>query len=217
MPYFLGIETSFHNTALALLGEETEISLSDSYPATRHQESLFPLLSYLFQSFHLAVKDLSGIGVTIGPGMFTSLRVGLAAAKSLALPHQIPVKGITTFLGLTETYYEIFPEEEGRLIPVIDAKKNQVYAQVYQKKEATSEPELISPEEIVKKYPDAIFFGSGIKSAPEVFQKVRRANILFPSPVVIARRAREAILKGEADALPELVPFYLKEPEIRRK
>ncbi|MEO0102048.1 MAG: tRNA (adenosine(37)-N6)-threonylcarbamoyltransferase complex dimerization subunit type 1 TsaB [candidate division WOR-3 bacterium] len=215
MSYFLGIETSGMETGVCLLKEETEFLILKSAAEGKHQENLFLLLKDLFSHFRIQPSDLTGIGVTIGPGMFTSLRVGLAAAKALSLPHKIPIKGIDTFLGLTQTFYNLFPEEEETIIPVIDAKRNQVYAQVYKRKEKNSEPLLTFPEEIVKRYPDAIFFGSGIKSYPQVFLPAKRANLFFPLPEVICQLAKEAITRGEIDDPSELVPFYIKEPDIR--
>ncbi|MEO0102956.1 MAG: tRNA (adenosine(37)-N6)-threonylcarbamoyltransferase complex dimerization subunit type 1 TsaB, partial [candidate division WOR-3 bacterium] len=187
MSYFLGIETSGTQTGVCLLKEETEFLTLNSATAGKHQENLFFFLKQIFSYFQIQPPNLSGIGVTIGPGMFTSLRVGLAAAKALSLPYKIPIKGIDTFLGLVQTFYNLFPEEEETIIPVIDAKKNQVYAQIYKKKEKNSEPVLTFPEEIVKRYPDAIFFGSGIKSYPQVFLPAKRANLFFPLPEVICQ------------------------------
>lgn len=215
MAYFLGIETSGTQTGICLLKDETEILTLNSANEGKHQENLFLFLSQLFSCLQFQPRDLSGIGVTIGPGMFTSLRVGLAAAKSFSLPHRIPVKGIDTFWGLAQTFYHLFPEEEEIIIPVIDAKRNQVYAQIYKKKEKISEPLLINPEVLVQKYPNGIFLGSGIKFYLEVFQNKRKVNILFPSPEVVCQLAKEAIIRGEADNLSEIVPFYIKEPDIR--
>ncbi len=212
---FLGIETSFNNTGICLLkGDDSFLEITSGQEG-RHQENLFSLIAHLFQQLSIQVAELTGIGVTVGPGMFTSLRVGLAAAKSLSFPHNIPVKGIDSFLGLAETFYHLFPEERGMVIPVIDAKREQVYAQPYEGKKKIGEPILASPEEVTKKYQDGIFIGSALNSYPGFFKGRKKANIFLPSPFVVALLAREAIKRGEVDDVGELVPFYIKAPDIR--
>ncbi len=221
MSYFLGIETSFNNTGICLAKDDDSLLEINSYTEGRHQETLFLFVQNALRYYNIQPKDLVGIGVSIGPGMFTSLRVGLACAKSISLPHKIPIKGIDTFTGLVHTFYKLFPIEslllpkEELVIPVIDAKRNQVYTVVYKKRERVSEPILISPEEIAERYKEGIFIGSGLKSYPDIFKDKKKINIYFPSVAIVCRLAKEAITRGEIDDVAELIPFYIKEPDIR--
>ncbi len=211
--FFLGIETSYFNTGVGIIKEKEFLALNYSQ-SWRHQENLFSLTFTALSHFGITAKDLAGIGVSIGPGMFTSIRVGLSCAKSLALPHNIPIKGIDTFTGLAQTFYTFFPEE-GPVVIVLDAKRQSVYVAVYKNREMISQPVIISPQEVISLYQDGIFLGSGLDAYPEVFKGKKVVQIYSPSPLVIASLAKEAILRGERDDIAELVPFYFRPPDIR--
>ena len=121
---FLGIETSGEYTALALIREEPQVlaRLVNELTQACHNEQVFKLLDRLFaEGSGFELTRLDGIGVTIGPGMFTSLRVGLSVAKGLAMTCGIALKGINTLdaMALTPhwTAAEKLPERGCPFLP----------------------------------------------------------------------------------------------------
>uniref|UniRef100_A0A7C4Y4X3 Ribosomal-protein-alanine N-acetyltransferase n=1 Tax=candidate division WOR-3 bacterium TaxID=2052148 RepID=A0A7C4Y4X3_UNCW3 len=84
-------------------------------------------IPYILKDMDIDMKFLKGIGVSIGPGSFTGLRIGLAIAKGLRFNNDIPIYGIKTFDGM------LFNEDDGIYIPIIYAKTNYVYSGIIKK------------------------------------------------------------------------------------
>ena len=97
MTTILGIDTASAQCAVAL-GRDSTILTSASQPGRQGQaERLLPMIESCLRDTGLGYSDLDGIAVTTGPGSFTGLRVGLAAAQALALACDIPALGIDSF------------------------------------------------------------------------------------------------------------------------
>uniref|UniRef100_A0A7C6EBI2 tRNA (Adenosine(37)-N6)-threonylcarbamoyltransferase complex dimerization subunit type 1 TsaB n=1 Tax=candidate division WOR-3 bacterium TaxID=2052148 RepID=A0A7C6EBI2_UNCW3 len=225
--FFLGIETSSEVTGIAIVKEVTILYELRCLTGSKHNETIFSLLSDALKFIGVTIKDLSGIGVAIGPGMFTSLRVGLALAKGLALPYRLPVKGINTLDALAGT----FPKSRmGIVIPIIDARKGEVFTAFYQNGERTSDYLILSPEKlaqvITQNYPNEsiTLIGNGLRSylnllttlLPQGFDPIL---LEAPLPSIIALKARESIIQGEFSDVATLQPFYLRptDAELKRQ
>src|SRR5512135_2390882 len=92
----LAIDTSTAQMGVALSDGSVTVAESVWYGHQHHTVELAPALTELLNHAGLAVRDLQGLVVAIGPGSFTSLRVGLALAKGLALARTLPVVGVPT-------------------------------------------------------------------------------------------------------------------------
>jgi tRNA threonylcarbamoyladenosine biosynthesis protein TsaB len=94
-----------------------------------HAEHLMSELAALLAEAGLTYKDLDRIAVTIGPGSFTGLRVGLATARALGLALKIPVIGASSLLALALTASKA--GHTGSVAALVDARRNQIYGQVF--------------------------------------------------------------------------------------
>ncbi len=94
-----------------------------------HSETLLALVQRGLQEACFTVKDLSAIALTVGPGSFTGLRIGLALAKGLALPHQLPLIGVSTLEAMA---YSV--EANGCILAAINARRGEVYWAAFQQK-----------------------------------------------------------------------------------
>ena len=114
----LAIDTALDACAAAVLDTETaELRAQESLPIKRgHAESLMPLIARVMQSANLAFTALDRIAVTVGPGSFTGLRVGISAARGLALAAERPAVGLTTLSA-----YAAAVEGQSGTAPVISA------------------------------------------------------------------------------------------------
>jgi tRNA threonylcarbamoyladenosine biosynthesis protein TsaB len=126
----LAIDTALAACAAAVLDTERGIVASESQSMVRgHAEALIPLLARLMQGAGIAFRDLDRIAVTSGPGSFTGLRVGISAARGIALAADKPAVGVSTLSAYAAPYLA-----ENELIPVvaaIDARHEHVYLQVF--------------------------------------------------------------------------------------
>jgi tRNA threonylcarbamoyladenosine biosynthesis protein TsaB len=126
----LAIDTALGACACCVLDVESgHLVASQSLPMARgHAEALMPVIAEVMAQAGVAFADLDRIAVTTGPGSFTGLRVGLSAARGIALAASKPVVGVTTLTAYSAPYIS----ETGRdpVICAIDARHDQVYCQV---------------------------------------------------------------------------------------
>lgn len=118
----LAVDTAGKTAAVAVLQDGALRYAGFCDTGLTHSETLLPLIDTALNACHLKISDLDVLGVTAGPGSFTGLRIGLAAVKGLALPHNIPCAGVSTLEALA--YGQVL---EGTVISALDARRNQVY------------------------------------------------------------------------------------------
>jgi tRNA threonylcarbamoyladenosine biosynthesis protein TsaB len=126
----LAIDTALEACSVAVLDNEpTAIVAHESLAMTRgHAEALMPMISRVLLRARVAVGDLDRIAVTTGPGSFTGLRVGISAARGLALASGKPAVGVTTLNAYAAPY--VAADRSLPVVVAIDARHEQVYLQV---------------------------------------------------------------------------------------
>lgn len=126
----LAIDTALDSCAAAVLDTDAnKLVAQESLPMKRgHAEALMPLLDRVMTAAEIPFGDLDRIAVTTGPGSFTGLRVGLSAARGLALAANKPVVGVTTLSAYAAA--PVSENGDAPVISVIDARHDQVYFQV---------------------------------------------------------------------------------------
>jgi len=126
----LAIDTALEACSAAVLDTERGgILASESIPMLRgHAEALLPLVSRVMSEAALEFGALDRIAVTVGPGSFTGLRVGVSAARGIAVAAGKPAVGLTTLAALAAPYIAI--DDMTPLVAAIDARNDQVYMQM---------------------------------------------------------------------------------------
>jgi len=127
----LALDTALDACAAAVLDtERRDLVASETQPMSRgHAEALMPMVARVMDAARLDFSDIDRIAVTIGPGSFTGVRVGIAAARGLALAAGKPAIGLTTLAAFTAPH--VAAGFGGTVVPVIDARHGQVYMQVF--------------------------------------------------------------------------------------
>lgn len=119
-------DTSSKALTLAILEDETLLAQMTLNIKKNHSITLMPAIDFLMNSLDMKPTDLERIVVAQGPGSYTGLRMAVATAKTLAHTLKIELVGVSSLLALV-------PEQvEGLVIPVMDARRNNVYAGFYQ-------------------------------------------------------------------------------------
>ena len=123
----LSIDTSSQVSSVAVLSEERVAAEISMQGALTHSETLMPHIETALRMARVEKSELEGIAVSIGPGSFTGLRIGLASAKMMAYALHIPLIAVPTLEALAHHYIC----EGVRLVPMVDAQKGNVYAQEF--------------------------------------------------------------------------------------
>src|ERR1700682_4995342 len=125
----LAIDTALDACAAAVLDTDTtQLIAQESLPMKRgHAEALMPLIARVMKASGVAFAALDRIAVTTGPGSFTGLRVGLSAARGIALAANKPVVGLTTLTAYAA--HVVSQDAEQPVISAIDARHDHVYFQ----------------------------------------------------------------------------------------
>jgi tRNA threonylcarbamoyl adenosine modification protein YeaZ len=129
--HVLAIDTALEACSAAILDTtRPDGAVRESKPMTRgHAEALMPLLARLLDRANVEAQQLDRIAVTIGPGSFTGLRVGIAAARGLALASGKPAIGLTTLAAFAAPL--IAADDTVPVVSVVDARHEHVYIQVF--------------------------------------------------------------------------------------
>ncbi len=127
----LAIDTALEACSAAVLDtDRAAIIASESRAMTRgHAEAIMPLLARVMDQADIEFRELDRIAVTTGPGSFTGLRVGISAARGIALAAAKPAIGLTTLAAFAAPH--IAADDASPVVAVIDARHEQVYLQVF--------------------------------------------------------------------------------------
>ncbi len=213
---YLGISTTEKETGIAFVKENKILHELIVETEAQHNETLFTFLDNSFKTLNLTPNQLSGIGVVIGPGMFTSIRVGIACVKGLAIVDNIPVKGFKTLDALVFSLPKTMLTANSNIIPVIDIRHNEVFYQIYQGLKPLSEPQIVKSEQFGERIiENAVVFGSGINRYLDTVKKLAKVNfttynLVIPNPSQIAFHAAECIKNNDFSDIETLIPFYVR-------
>src|SRR6188768_3856468 len=127
----LAIDTALDACAAAVLDTDaSKVVAQESQPMKRgHAEALMPLIARVMKASGIAFAALDRIAVTVGPGSFTGLRVGISAARGIALAAARPAIGLSTLSALAAPH--VAARTGDTIIAAIDARNEQVYFQVF--------------------------------------------------------------------------------------
>jgi tRNA threonylcarbamoyladenosine biosynthesis protein TsaB len=126
----LAIDTALEACSAAILDTDRTDGLASRTLAMMrgHAEALMPLIAEVMSEANVRFAELDRVAVTIGPGSFTGLRVGVAAARGIALAAGKPVVGLTTLAALAAPFLEA--DERTPLLAAINARHHRVYMQL---------------------------------------------------------------------------------------
>ena len=221
----LSIDTSSQVSSVAVLSAERVAAEVSMQGALTHSETLMPHIETALGMARVEKSELEGIAVSIGPGSFTGLRIGLASAKMMAYALHIPLIAVPTLEALAHHYIC----EGVRLVPMMDAQKGNVYAQEFmwevgldglhiREKHALSIlplTEVIAGLENVEQ--PVLLLGDAMqkKTALALPTNVRLAPIhaRMPRAACVGLAALTRLACGEIDDPVTAVPLYLRRSE----
>ncbi len=218
----LGIDTSTKVGALGVYDSERGLIGEHNLALERtHSERLMPSLEGLFKELKISLQDLDGYAVTVGPGSFTGVRIGVTTAKTLAQITQKPIIGVST---LEVTAFNL-ATTSGLIIPIFDARNRRVYTARFRGGQdgckRLSDDTSCTIDELVdelKNEEGQIYFtGDAVYLYHEFISSELGERVVFPPRAisqpkggVVAEMGCEKLMRGELDDLYALTPNYLK-------
>jgi tRNA threonylcarbamoyladenosine biosynthesis protein TsaB len=217
----LCIETATEVCSAALCHDGKTISLVEDKEGRAHASKLTPLIKCALESASVAYDALDAVAVSMGPGSYTGLRIGVSVAKGISFALKIPLIGIGTldamYHGFLKNHASSYPSS-ALFCPMIDARRMEVFNAVYNfKGERIREvsADIIdqnSYNEFLSDYP-VVFFGNGASKCSAVLKNPNAIffNDFLLSASFLAELSEKALKDERFEDVAYFEPYYLKD------
>ncbi len=216
----LGIETATEQVGVAIGGHEGVIATFEVAKGRRHAETLTPAIEFVCRQSGIELSEIGCIAVDVGPGLFTGMRVGLAAGKALAQALRVPMIGIPSLDLLAFSWRHV----DRVVVPVIDARKNEVFWAMYRSVPGGIQqvsPPMVGPvddlvADLQARSQDVLCIGDGAERYRDEITEGFRCEIsrpTYPSVGMLVLLAHARALREEWVRPDEIEPIYLRAPD----
>ena len=216
----LALETSTLAGGVALVDGERLVAEYVLDVSVTHSERLLSAVDRVLTDARWSPRDLDGLAVSIGPGSFTGLRIGVSTAKGLAWALRIPVAAVPTLDAMAAAV----PWPALAVCPVLAARRGEVYASLYRHDGEGLHREwdylALPPEELASRLQEpTLLVGDGASGVQSPHARRLSAPARVPSPACVAVLGTRRLHLGETVEASALVPFYLRpsQAELRRR
>jgi len=221
----LNIETATKNCSVSLAKKGKVIAIKELNNGNySHAEVLHPFIVAILKEADLTSKEIDAVAVSKGPGSYTGLRIGVSAAKGLCFAFDKPLISIETLRSLAQA----ISVEEGFIVPLLDARRMEVYAAVFDKdiEQVRSTQAEIIDENSFGEYLDTdkvFFLGDGAHKCKQLITHKNAFFIddKFPSAKEMALLSYQKYKISDLEDVAYFEPFYLKDfvaiPEKKKK
>ena len=212
----LGIDTSSRSLSIALASDGDTIIEESFFADKRHAGLLVPKIKDLLEKAGFSIGDIGAFVIGLGPGSFTGLRIGVSTVKGFGIATKKPCIGIPSIDAMALNAGEKYKT----IVPIIDAKRGQVYGAIYRKKShrilRKSGYLLLSVGRLMKKVrSEAVFLGDGVGLYREDIKRVNKKAVFlteeywYPKAGNLIKLALGRINRYKKPALAKLKPIYL--------
>ena len=213
MAYILNLETATRNCSVSLANEGKTVALKEyAGEGYAHAEKLHVFIQDVLAEAGVTYKDLAAVAVSMGPGSYTGLRIGVSAAKGLCYSLNIPMIAVDTLEVLS---CGIAPEN-GFIIPMIDARRMEAYTAVFTNAHQSlrgTEAEIITDESFAGYDGPLHLLGDGAAKCKDVLSGERFIyhDVLFPSAKEMSALSFDKYKKSDTVDVAYFEPYYLKD------
>lgn len=219
----LAIDTATQVSSVAVLKEGRLLAELTMQGKLTHSETLLPHIEQVLKMAAVAKEELTGIAVSNGPGSFTGLRIGLAAAKAMSYVLGIPLVGVSTLQALA---YQL-PAPGVRVMCLLDAQKGNAYVESYRWENNSlqvvdsvlvakitdivaacanmNEQVILLGDAVQKKVAGKLELPANVSVAPP--------HIVMPRAACVAMLGQAKLMAGEKDNVMDLEPVYIRRSE----
>jgi tRNA threonylcarbamoyladenosine biosynthesis protein TsaB len=216
----LGIETSTPHASVAIGSEQGVVASALVARGASYNEFLLPAIRFCLEQSGLGYRNIGGVAVSLGPGLFTGMRVGVATAKALAQALSVPIVGMAS-LDLVAYEVRYTPKT---ICAVLDARRNQVFHAFYRSSPGgiqrmsdyrVETPERLAiglqsrPEEVLLVGNGALLYGDIFEDAGPIVE-IGSMGHAFPSAQALVELTLPRMFRQDFDSLYDLKPLYLR-------
>jgi tRNA threonylcarbamoyladenosine biosynthesis protein TsaB len=221
----LGVDTSTMTVGIGIVDEdEVLVEVKFSVKIT-YSEILLSCIDQALKNIGLKIEDMDGFAISIGPGSFTGLRIGLSTLKGLCFATGKPLASVPSLDALA--YLALYCQYP--VVTMLDAKKNQVYAAIYETKDGELKRQtdflVEDVEDLAKRISQkSLFVGPGAKVYQKEVIELLKDKAYFslteqslPSGAMVAFLGLKKLILGQVEDIAELEPLYLRKSEAELK
>ncbi len=220
-PIILYIETATDVCSVALSKGAKIIGLKEEAGGNNHAKHLLPFVDEVLKQAGISMTEINGVAVSIGPGSYTGLRIGVSTAKGIAYTAGVPVMAVSTLESIAQGAKQFWQEsssEQPQIVPMIDARRMEVFTTHYDFAmnpleevsskivDETTFAKLLSEKPVV-------FCGNGMPKCREILAQSSNAHFI-DCPISAKNMLPAALQKWEKQEFENVAyfePFYLKE------
>lgn len=216
----LGIETSTPQASVAIGSEQGIVASALVARGASYNEFLLPAIRFCLEQSNLGYRNIGGVAVSLGPGLFTGMRVGVATAKALAQALSVPIVGMAS---LDLVAYEVRYTTK-TICAVLDARRNQVFHAFYRPSpggiQRMSEYRVESPERLAvglqSRPEEVLLVGNGALLYGDIFEdagpivEIGTMGHAFPTARALLELSLPRMFREDFDSLYDLKPLYLR-------
>lgn len=217
-----GIDTATSQVSVAVGGHEGVLASTQSLRGRQHAEVLTPAIEFTCKQARIELSEISVVAVDLGPGLFTGLRVGVAAAKAMAYALDVPMIGVSSLDLLA------FPVRfTSRLIvAAVDARRGELFYAFYRQVpggvQRLGDHRVGSPDDLASELmasgEECLLVGDGAVRYREVFDGLKKCEIVeegfsYPSAGSLVLLAHARALREQWVKPWDLQPLYLRKPD----
>ena len=219
---FLVADTSSSVCGVGVFEDNKILSINELDNGKTHSENFMPLVEKSLKDAKLDLNEIKCIGIVVGPGSFTGIRIGVSSCKAMAEVKNLKMISVISLDSLAMN--EVGTADN--ICSLIDARNNQVYCGIYDseinKKEEYLAEDINSVLDILKKYDNIKFVGNGSEIHKDlIFNALRGKNIGFSKNnqqrvESLGKVTYKKIRNGEFMLPDNLIPIYLRKSQAER-
>jgi tRNA threonylcarbamoyladenosine biosynthesis protein TsaB len=218
----LGIDTATAQVSVAVGGHEGVLASTRSVRGRQHAETLVPSVEFVCRQARIELSAISVVAVDLGPGLFTGLRVGVAAAKAMAHALRVPMIGVSS-LDLVA-----FPLRFSSklIVAAVDARRGELFTAFYRQVpggiQRLTPHHVVSPDDLASELlataEECVLVGDGAVRYREVFEGLHKVEIIeeglaYPAASSLVMLAHAQALREQWVKPWDLQPLYLRKPD----
>ena len=219
MALILQIETATTSCSVALSRDGNTIAVKELNERNAHASSVTLFIEDVMKAGNYSMKDLDAVSVSMGPGSYTGLRIGVSTAKGLCYALDIPLISVNTLTSMASKMQEQYQTRDVLFCPMIDARRMEVYTAVFDKAVNALQPveaKIIDSDSFAELLDQniVVFFGDGAPKCKDVLGA--NPNAVFVDDFInsaadMSKLAFEKFGQQQFEDVAYFEPYYLKD------